>query len=199
MTGGAFLAASALQPFAYRGDRMWQEGYADDYWWVYAATGILAIILGLIALFWPHITVGLFLFFFGIFAILYGVLALVDMFRRIGARHTWWPQLLVGVISIGAGLYALGQPYNAATILAYVIAFWAIFVGLFEIFASIAAGQWLLLVVGLLTTAFGFIILANPRSGFLALIMVLGIFYIVHGIVLLVQSFSMPGQTTGTV
>jgi uncharacterized membrane protein HdeD (DUF308 family) len=178
---------------------MMQESYADEYWWVYAAAGVLAIILGLIALFWPHITVGLFLFFFAIFAILYGVLALVDMFRRIGSHRTWWPQLLIGIISIGAGLYVLGQPYNAATILAYVIAFWAIFVGLFEIFASIAGGQFLLLVVGLLTTAFGFILLANPRGGFLALIMVLGIFYIVHGIILLVQSFGMPSQTTGTV
>ncbi len=171
---------------------MVQDLNADQTWWVYAAAGVAAILFGLVALFFPGLTLALFILFFGIFAIVDGVINLIDMFRRIGERRTWWPQLVIGIVGIAAGLFVFAYPGITALILLYVIAFWAIFVGMLEIFASFATGQLLLFAVGLLSALFGFILLANPGRGALALVMVIGIFWIVRGIVLLVQSFTAP-------
>jgi uncharacterized membrane protein HdeD (DUF308 family) len=112
-----------------------------------------------------------------------------------GRHETWWPALIIGIIGIAAGIYVLTNTATAAAILIWVIAFWAIFVGMMEIFAGFATGQLLYVVVGLLTLLFGFIILANPVPGTLALIMVIGVFYIVRGIMLIIQSFHLPAST----
>ena len=163
--------------------------------WLYVVAGIAAILFGALALVYPGLTVGLFVIFFGVFVIVDGVIALIDMFRRIGSHRTWWPQLIIGLIGIAAGLYVLANPVAAAAILVWVIAFWALFVGMMEIFASFATGQLVLLVVGLLTVIFGFIVLANPVHSVVALVMVIGIFYIVRGITLIFHAFSMPSTT----
>lgn len=165
---------------------------ADANWWVYALSGILSILLGLALIFWPGLTIGVFVLLFGFYAILFGIVSLIDMFRRIGQHRTWWPQLIIGLAGIAAGILVFTYPGPTALFLLYVIAFWAIATGLMEIFASFATGRFLLLIVGVLTIAFGFILLGNPSAGAIALALVIGVFSIIQGILLLFHAFSAP-------
>jgi uncharacterized membrane protein HdeD (DUF308 family) len=167
-------------------------GEPTETWWVYAIMGVLSILFGLALIIWPALTVGVFIFLFGIYAVLFGIVSLIDMFRRMGAHQTWWPQLIIGLVGIGAGIYVFSNPTITALLLIYAIAFWAIAVGLMEIFASFATGKFLLLIVGALTIGFGFILLANPTAGALALALVIGVFSIIQGILLLFHAFSAP-------
>lgn len=157
--------------------------------WAYAVAGIVAILFGLVAILWPHLTLALLVLFFGAFAIVSGIVYLIEMFRRMGRHETWWPALIVGVISIIAGLYVLTNPFISGVILLWVIAFWAILIGIIEIVGAISTAQFLLLIVGVLTVGFGFILLANPVAGALALVLVIGVFAIVRGIILLLEAF----------
>ena len=161
-------------------------------WWEYAVLGLVAILFGLAALFWPAITVGVLIVLFAINVLISGLVQFVAMFRAIGAHTSWWPHLLLGIINIAAGIIVLAYPAMTAIFLLYVIAFWAIIAGITEIVASLATANLLLLVLGVISIVFGFVLLGNPARGALALVMVIGIFAIVQGIVLLVHAFSAP-------
>jgi hypothetical protein len=97
-----------------------------------------------------------------------------------------------GALSIVAGLIALAYPGVTAVVLLYVIAFWAIALGIVEVVNSFSTGQVMLLPLGLVGIVFGFLLLANPGAGVLAYVIVLGLFAIVRGIFLLVQAIQQP-------
>ncbi len=171
----------------------------EQSWWVYALAGVFSILFGLAAVIWPHITLYVLVILFGAFVIIDGILRLIGMFRAIGAHQPWWPQLVIGIIDIAAGLFILAYPSTTAVVALYVIAFWAILAGVMEIIASLATAQFLLLVVGILSTVFGFVLLGNPAAGALALVIVIGVFAIIRGIILLIHSFHAPVTPAMTV
>ena len=55
---------------------------ARRYWGMSLVRGIIAIVFGLLAIFWPHLTFKLFMVAFGIFAIVEGVILLVNAFTQ---------------------------------------------------------------------------------------------------------------------
>ena len=68
-----------------------------------------------------------------------------------------WALLIEGLIGIIAGILTFGWPAITALALLYVIAFWAIFTGVFEIIAGIRlrkviTNEWLLLLMGTLSS-----------------------------------------------
>src|SRR5579883_1173798 len=168
------------------------EVLQGESWWVYALAGVVSILFGLAAIIWPGLTLFVLVFLFAAYAIIDGILRFIATLRAIGAHQTWWPQLVIGIVDIAAGLFILAYPGRTAVLVAYVIAFWAILIGLFEIVGSLATAQLLLLVVGIISVVFGFVLLANPLAGALALVIVIGIFAIVRGIVLLIHAFRAP-------
>ena len=165
-----------------------------QYWWVNAVAGIFAILFGIAAIVWPGITLGVLVILFGVYVLIDGALAIVHMFRQIGAHETWWPSLILGIIGIAAGLFILTYPGPTAVLLLYVIAFWAIFAGFMEIMAGLFGAHFLLMVVGIISIVFGFVLLGNPAAGALALVVVIGIFSIIRGILLLVEAIRAPAM-----
>lgn len=161
-------------------------------WWMLAIAGVASILFGLVAMIWPGITLFILVWLFGIYVLVYGFVELVGMFRAAGQGATWWTHLLIGLFSIGAGSYILINPFVSSVALLFTIAFWAIVVGLVEIIASLTQAQFLYLVTGIISVLFGFVLLANPLAGALALIWVIGVFAIVRGILLLIGAFRAP-------
>ena len=94
--------------------------------------------------------------------LLVGVAFLSDGIASVaaGLRGRFWQSTLIGVVSILAGLATFFSPGLTAMALLYVIAFWAIVRGAFEILAAIEfrkviEGEVLLGLAGLLSIAFG--------------------------------------------
>jgi uncharacterized membrane protein HdeD (DUF308 family) len=160
--------------------------------WPWVAGGFISILFGLAAIFWPRETLAILVWIFAAFVIIDGIAAIVYMFYQMNAHRTWWPSLLLGIVDIAIGAFILANPSTAATILVYIIGFWAIFLGMLEILLSLMAGEFLMLIVGVLSIMFGFILLANPTSSALALVVVIGVFAIVRGIILLWHAFAPP-------
>jgi uncharacterized membrane protein HdeD (DUF308 family) len=147
-----------------------------------------------VALIWPGLTLFVFVIAFGVFAIVTGVIFLASMVRAIQEDETWWPQLILGLIGIGAGVFVFTNPQVSTYSLLFVIALWAIFAGVIELLAGILTAEFLLVIAGIVTSIFGFILLAHPTSGAMALIIVIGIFAIVRGILLLIGAFHQPSS-----
>lgn len=151
-------------------------------WWVLALAGIATVLFGIVAILWPGLTLAVLVWLFGAYAILYGIVELAHIVRS-GTSGSWWTHLVVGIVSILAGIAVFVWPGLTAVALVYVIAFWAITIGVVEIVGAFVVNQLYLAIAGLLAVLFGLLLLLSPGEGAVALVVVIGIFAIVRGIV----------------
>jgi uncharacterized membrane protein HdeD (DUF308 family) len=165
-------------------------------WWALAIRGLVAVLFGLLTLFLPGITLVTLVLLFGAYALVDGVFNVIAFFRV--ASHQW-ALLIEGVVGIVAGVITFAMPAITAIALLYLIAFWAILTGIFEIVAGIRlrkaiANEWLLLMMGVLSLLFGFLILFAPGAGALAIVLWIGAYALVFGVFLLALAFRLRGH-----
>lgn len=175
-------------------------------WWLVVLRGVLAILFGLGAFLWPGITWLVLITFFGVYAVIDGLIAIVTGISRAKNTPRWWVFLLEGLVSLGAGLVALIWPGLATAALIAVIAAWSILTGILEIAGAIRLrkeinNEWLLMLGGLLSIALGVLLILQPAAGSLALIWMLGAFELVFGAVLIalglrLRNRELPTDTT---
>jgi uncharacterized membrane protein HdeD (DUF308 family) len=156
-------------------------------WWAVGLRGLIAILFGLAALFWPGITLFAPVFLFGVYALVDGVLSIVAAFRAAEHHTRWWPLLLVGLAGIAAGLLTFFYPGVTAIALLYIIAAWAIVTGILEIIAAFQlhreiSNEWLLGLSGLAAVIFGILATLMPGAGALAIVWLIGIYAVIFGV-----------------
>jgi len=166
-------------------------------WWALLLRGIAAVLFGLVALFWPGITLYVLIIFFGAYALVDGIFAIVAGVRGVGGRR--WLLLAVGVLGVLAGLIAFFYPNITALVLLYVIAFWAILSGILEVVMAISLrreieNEWLMGLSGVLSVVFGVLLAALPRVGLLSLVWLIGIYALIFGVALIVLSLRLRGH-----
>jgi uncharacterized membrane protein HdeD (DUF308 family) len=176
---------------------------AKAVWWLVLMRGIFGVIFGVIALVSPGIALLTLVWLFGFYAILDGIAAIVIGIRTRGEPHWVWT-IVQGVVSVLAGVIALIWPGVTALTLLFVVAFWAIVLGIGEIggaFASRKNGSnvwgWTL-AAGILNVTFGVLLLIWPASGILTLIWLVGIFTLAGGIALIVLALRVRSVTKST-
>ncbi|MGA4688733.1 HdeD family acid-resistance protein [Rhodococcus sp. AB351] len=162
-------------------------------WWVVLLRGILAVLFGVVALVWPGITVWALVVVFAAYAIIDGIVLVVQSIRDKPEGWGWW--LAMGVVSVLAGLVALFWPGITALALLYVIAFYAILFGITGIvggvrFRKVPESGWVWSVLaGVVAVLFGIVLLIFPGEGILSLIVLLGIYAILFGALLIILAF----------
>jgi uncharacterized membrane protein HdeD (DUF308 family) len=104
-------------------------------WWTFLLRGIAAVLFGLAVFFWPRETPFDLLIFFGSYALVDGILALVAGIRNSGDGR--WLLLVEGVLGVVAGLIGFLWPEETVLVLPYVIAAWAIFTGILKVVMAI--------------------------------------------------------------
>jgi uncharacterized membrane protein HdeD (DUF308 family) len=166
-------------------------------WWAMVVRGIVAVLFGLAALFWPELTLFVLLICFGIYALMDGMLAIVAGIRTYGGRR--WLLLAEGALGFLAGLVALFWPGTTALVLVYVISAWAIFTGLLKVAMAVAfrteiENGWLMILGGMLSVLFGVILGAMPGAGLVTLVWLIGIYALILGVALVVLGFLDRGQ-----
>jgi uncharacterized membrane protein HdeD (DUF308 family) len=167
-------------------------------WWVLALRGVLAILFGLAAIFWPGLTLVALVFLFGAYALIDGIGALlvaVGGGSRVGSR---WLLVLEGVVGILAGIAAFIWPGITAFVLLILIAAQAVVTGIFELVAAIRLrreieGEWLLGLSGVASIIFGVLMFAFPGAGALAVVWLIGAYALVFGVLMLVLAFRVRG------
>jgi len=165
-------------------------------WWALALRGLVAVLFGLLTFILPGITLVTLVLLFGAYALADGIFNVIAFFR-VASHH--WALLIEGLIGIIAGIVTFALPAMTAIVLLYVIAFWAIFTGVFEIVAGILlrkaiTNEWLLLAIGALSLLFGVLILFAPGAGALAIVLWIGAYALVFGIFLLALAFRLRGH-----
>jgi uncharacterized membrane protein HdeD (DUF308 family) len=165
-------------------------------WWMFLLRGIAAIVFGVLAFVWPGVTLLTLVFLYGAFALVDGVCAVgAAVMGGKGMGPRWW-LALIGLLGIGAGLLTFAWPGITALVLLIFIAAWSILIGVFQIFGAIQLrkeidNEWFLILSGALSLLFGIFLLAQPGTGALALIWVIGGYAIVVGIVYVALAFKL--------
>jgi uncharacterized membrane protein HdeD (DUF308 family) len=147
--------------------------------------GVLALIVGVLAIAWPGVTVLALVILFAIYAFSDAIMETYRAFS--GARA--WPvigHLLMALIDIAAGVVALAWPGPTAYVLVILVGAWAVVAGVVEFAAGFLAGETagmraMLLLGGLISIAFGVVLFARPDAGALTLALLFGLFALIYG------------------
>jgi uncharacterized membrane protein HdeD (DUF308 family) len=167
-------------------------------WWALVLRGVCAVLFGVGALVWPGITLAVLILFYGAYALIEGVLEVAWALMGRQAGSFPWGVLLAGLAGIAVGIVTFVSPGLTALVLLYLIAAWAIVRGVFEVIAAIhlrreLENEWLLALTGLLSIAFGILLIVAPGAGALAVLFWIGAFAIVVGILEIMLGLRLKG------
>src|SRR5712672_1501518 len=178
-------------------------------WWLLLLRGIAAIIFGVLAFAWPGLTLLTLILFYGAFALVDGVLAIIAAITGGAPAPRWW-LAIIGLLGIAAGLLTFLMPGLSALVLLFFIAGWAIATGVLQIIGAIQLrkeidNEWLLILGGVISVLFGVGMMLAPgartgpwRPGFpvrgswcgaLALVWVIGTYAVIVGGLLVALAF----------
>jgi uncharacterized membrane protein HdeD (DUF308 family) len=162
-------------------------------WWALLIRGIAAVIFGLLAFLWPGATGFALVILFGAYAFVDGVFALISAIRAAEAHERWLTFALEGIFGLVIAAVVFWHPGVAALALYVTIAIWAIITGVFEIIAAfqlraMIPNEWLLLIGGALSIAFGALLFVFPMIGILTVIYLIGFYAVLFGVVMIAFS-----------
>jgi uncharacterized membrane protein HdeD (DUF308 family) len=171
----------------------------SNYRTMFLVRGLAAVIFGIIALVWPNMTLSVLVFVFGVFAVISGITTMAAALRN-REEQGWGFLLFEGILGILAGVVALVWPNITALAFLYLLAAWAILTGILELVAPLSfpmsGGRALLSVLtGVVSVIFGILIAAQPSSGLMAVVWLIGVYAIVVGVMYMAVYFQSRSLT----
>jgi uncharacterized membrane protein HdeD (DUF308 family) len=172
--------------------------------WVPVLRGVLGILIGFLVFAYPRTAVEVFVYLFGAYVLVDGVIALALSFDV--SRGRGWV-LLSGIAGIAAGILTFFYPRAPAVALVYIVAAWAIITGVFEIAAAfewrqVLSDMWMLGLAGVLSIILGVLLFSAPGAGLIAWAYVIGAYAIIYGVLYIVAGFRLksfqPSQTASS-
>jgi uncharacterized membrane protein HdeD (DUF308 family) len=159
-------------------------------WWALLLRGVLGMAFGAFAMAMPAAAFAVIVLGFGAYALVDGLFNIVAALRDARGERGWWALLLSGVAGVLAGMVTFAAPALASLVLLYLIAGWAMLTGVLEITTAIRlrkqiTGEWLMALSGALSIAFGVLIMVAPLAGALAVVLLIGGYAFISGVVLL--------------
>jgi uncharacterized membrane protein HdeD (DUF308 family) len=164
------LRATAVQVRVHLSDKL------GDVWWFLLARGLLALALGVAALFWPTATLVLLIRLIAIYALVDGAVGLVAAFRAYDLRSNLAP----GLVSITVGVVLLFWPDLSGRLLLIIVGLWALFQGAMLILAGIETeaddpDRTPAITIGAVAVIVGLILALWPGTGAVTIAWAIGI------------------------
>jgi uncharacterized membrane protein HdeD (DUF308 family) len=169
-----------------------------DHWGLVVVMGVLSIVIGLLAMFYPGATIVTVAIFFAAWLFVSGIFSLVGSFTRDGETGGRVLSAIIGVLSIIVGFALLRTPFQSVEVFIFVLGiFWLVqgivtFVAAFE---RKEGRNWRLF-SGILGIIAGVIILAYPISSAVTLAFIGGIWLVILGITQVVAGFRLRSART---
>jgi uncharacterized membrane protein HdeD (DUF308 family) len=166
-----------------------------------AIRGALAAVLGVIALVWPGITIGVAVALFAIYCFADAITKGIALGRSGESAGDRVVLLLIAAVDVAAGIVAIAYPGITAAALVIVIGVWALITGSGELAAAwrlrgTHAGSGWLTVGGVISIIAGIVLVGSPGIGAVSLALIFSIYLIVYGTTLLVAAAVTPESQT---
>jgi uncharacterized membrane protein HdeD (DUF308 family) len=163
----------------------------EKMWGWYLTGGILSMIFGFFVISYRHASVYAIIYLASGFFIAVGLLEIIGGIRAVKQR---WPLLIFGVIWLGAGIVGFVWPHITIFIVAVLVGWGFLVLGIFDIINSIRYHYmpywWAYLIRGVIAVAIGFLCIRHPGAPLTALVVLIGLGAIVFGAVEVIGAFS---------
>jgi len=167
---------------------------AKDSWWIGVVEGVLFVLFGIAALFWPGITLVVLVYLFSAYVLVWGIMEILQSLMNIEHRDTWWVSLLFGVFGLGVGVYLIRHPGVAFGTLALLIGFVFIIRGIMDLVIGFfgrhqsASGRVLNFIVGAIGVVAAIVVLRQPAASGVAFVWIIGLYALIARPILLALS-----------
>jgi uncharacterized membrane protein HdeD (DUF308 family) len=118
------------------------------------------------------------------------------------ASVLWWIGALVGLGTFGVGLFLVISPHETLKVLAVILGVLLLVDGAFAVLGAIVGAsenRGLLAIVGVLSVIAGLVLVKEPFHTLVVLALIVGVWFVVAGVVRLVAAFSMIGSKAPTI
>lgn len=152
--------------------------------------GILAFVLGLVLVIWPGASLEVILILFPIFAIIDGASAIIIGSRSKDGRYLSFVPM--GILEILIGFFVFVWPDLTITAFVFLMAIWALVLGLSELFIAVAddklasGTRWLYALGAVITLILGILVVTYPLMTSLVLIWLFGLYFLVYGVLVFI-------------
>jgi uncharacterized membrane protein HdeD (DUF308 family) len=172
-------------------------------WWAVALRGVLAILFGVLAFFWPFIFLDVVVYLFAAYVLIDGAVALFAAMTGRGQAGPRWLLLLEGLVGVAFGVLTLAWPVATVIsefVLVGLVAYWLLFTGVLQVIAGIGlwqylTGAWSMVLSGILSVMLGLtlavMMVLTPAMGLVLVAWWIGAYSVVFGVLLLVLAFEL--------
>ncbi len=173
---------------------------AKQLWGLAIAQGVLAILFGVVALFWPGLTVALLILFFSVFILIWGIVGIIVSLSSVGTDKFWWLELTFSVLAIGLAVYMLRNPIETAAIFVLFIGLTFLVRGVVDILEGLfdaarsANNRLFHIIAGVIAVIAGVITLLHPISAGVAVVWIIGLYAVLYGSLLIAFSFKAQSE-----
>jgi len=154
-------------------------------WWLIVLRGAAAVIFGLVAIFWPGISLAALVTLFGAYALLDGAVTLLLALRVAAGSPGRSILTATGIAGLIVGLVSVLWPQATVALLIYVLAGWLVLFGLIAITHSLQMRKqivdWPFSRGGIVLLAIGLLLALFPNAVAVAATWVLGILALLIG------------------
>jgi len=158
--------------------------------------GAIAIVLGIIAIFWPHTAIFTFMIIWGLWALIDGLAVLFLAFQP-QARDARTMLIVQGAIGVVLGILIVTHPGISASVVTWLAGIWFVVRGLLEALAAFGTSpRGFLLASAAIDIVLGVLFMANPGGSAKGITVVLGIVALVWGVALVVIGLVWRNQPT---
>jgi uncharacterized membrane protein HdeD (DUF308 family) len=166
-----------------------------------AIRGAIATVLGIVAVAWPSITIGVAVALFAIYCFSDAITQLGVIFGAGQSAGGRVATVLLVIVDVAAAVVAIAYPGITAAVLVVVIGLWALVSGVLELAAAWRlrdddTGAGWLTFGGVLSVIAGVLLVAAPDIGAFTIALVFGFYLIAYGISLLVAAAITPRNET---
>ena len=166
-------------------------------WWTFVIRGVLGIIFGVVVILFPGIGLVAVVALFAAWALIGGISSLIGSWRSRGQKD-WWVGVVEGLVGIAAGIVAILLPTAAGLALLFVVAGWAIVIGVLQIWMAIRlreqiTGELWMGLSGVVSILFGLLLVIFPGTGILSVLFLVGIFSILMGVAMVLLGWRLRG------
>ncbi len=154
-------------------------------WWVFVVGGVASVIFGVLAFVNPKLALFVLAMFFAASILVDGA------FNALGAlqhreKDGWWVMLLMGILGLAVGAYALLNPPVSMVALIFLVAIQAILLGVFLLIMGYkvrkaTSREWILYAAGALSVLFGGLVFRNPLAGAVSIVYMIACWAVVVG------------------
>lgn len=155
-------------------------------WGAIVAGGLISILFGLATMLWPHTVLSIFIYIFSAFVIIVSVVVLGRAVSEINDDRLWWLSMLFAICGISVGIYITMNPEIAQGLIAVLLAIYIFTQSLMDLivasYTDDPQSKTPMLATGVIGVVFGFMVLFNPMLATDAMVWVIGLYILIHGV-----------------